>query len=108
MESSVITKIDYNDIKIAAKTVRAINNNVRRQIVKVIEENERINVTEIYVKMRIEQSVVSQHLAILRDAKIVSPEREGRTIFYSLNIDRIAQVARIFDDNLLLKPSPAN
>jgi len=48
-----------------------------------------MNVTDIYVKLRIEQSVASQHLAILRNEGFVSTEREGKTIWYSINADAI-------------------
>ena len=45
-----------------------------------------------YVKLRLEQSVASQHLAILRKAGIVSTEREGKFIFYTINIPRIDSI----------------
>ena len=51
-----------------------------------------MTVTEIYVKLRLEQSVASQHLAILRRAGIVSTARDGKFIFYSLNYARLAEV----------------
>ena len=43
-----------------------------------------MTVTDIYVKLRLEQSVASQHLAILRKAGVVQTERDGKFIFYSL------------------------
>ena len=58
-----------------------------------LEENKRMKVTDIYVKLRLEQSVASQHLAILRRANIVRTERMGKEIYYSLNNNRIEQVA---------------
>lgn len=39
------------------------------------KKNEAISVTEIYVKLRLEQSVASQHLAILRRAGVVQTDR---------------------------------
>jgi len=39
--------------------------------------------------MNIEQSVASQHLAILRKAQIVLTERDGKRIFYSINYQQI-------------------
>jgi DNA-binding transcriptional ArsR family regulator len=55
----------------------------------------RITVTEIYIKLKLEQSVASQHLAILRKAGIVSTERDGKCIFYSVNYNRLKQVHEI-------------
>lgn len=86
-------KLDYVAVKNAAMTLRAINHKLRQQIMKLLEENRRLNVTDIYVKLRLEQSVASQHLAILRRANIVSTERMGKEIYYTLNHKRITQVA---------------
>ena len=79
-------------------TLRAVNHKLRQQIVKLLEENKRMNVTDIYVKLRLEQSVASQHLAILRRANIVRTEREGKFIHYSLNVPRIGNVAKFVTD----------
>ena len=97
-------KIDYVAIKNAAMTLRSINNKLRQQILKLLEENKRMKVTDIYVKLRLEQSVASQHLAILRRANIVLTERMGKEIYYSLNNARIEQVAA-FAKNLTAEQS---
>jgi len=91
-------KLDYMAVKSAAMTLRAINHKLRQQIIKLLEENKRMNVTDIYVKLRLEQSVASQHLAILRRANIVRTERDGKFIHYSLNHSRIAAVAQFVND----------
>ncbi len=92
--------LDYSAVKSAAMTLRAINHKLRQQIVKLLEENKRMNVTDIYVKLRLEQSVASQHLAILRRANIVSTQRDGKFIHYTLNYKRIGEVAK-FVNNLV-------
>jgi len=51
-----------------------------------------MTVTEIYVKLRLEQSVASQHLAILRRAGIVITTREGKFIFYTVDYNRLEQI----------------
>lgn len=90
--------LDYSAVKSAAMTLRAINHKLRQQIIRLLEENKRMNVTDIYVKLRLEQSVASQHLAILRRANIVTTVREGKFIHYSLNHNRIAAVAKFVTD----------
>ena len=74
-------------------TLRSINHKLRQQILKLLEENKRMKVTDIYVKLRLEQSVASQHLAILRRANIVLTERMGKEIYYSLHNNRIEKVS---------------
>jgi DNA-binding transcriptional ArsR family regulator len=91
-------RIDYYNVKKAALILRAVNHKLRQQLLKLIDEEKRITVTEIYVRLRLEQSVASQHLAILRKAGIVSTEREGKFIFYIVNYKRLEEVSKIVDD----------
>jgi len=85
-------KIDFLQVKKAAVTLRAINHKLRQQIMRLLEDHQRMTVTEIYVQLRLEQSVASQHLAILRRAGIVETFRDGKYISYSINADRLAQL----------------
>jgi ArsR family transcriptional regulator, virulence genes transcriptional regulator len=85
-------KMDYHNVKKAALVLRALNHKLRQQIIALIEENGKLTVTEIYVKMRLEQSVASQHLAILRKAGIVETERDGKFIFYTVSKKRITEI----------------
>ncbi len=83
--------IDLLNVKKAALVLRAINHKLRQQILKLIDSEGRLNVTQIFVRLRIEQSVASQHLAILRRAGIVNVERDKKFIYYTVNTERIAQ-----------------
>jgi DNA-binding transcriptional ArsR family regulator len=85
-------KVDLLHSKKAAMILRALNHKLRQQIVKLIDEQQKMTVTEIYVKLRLEQSVASQHLAILRRAGIVVTTREGKFIFYTVDYTRLEQV----------------
>ena len=58
--------ISYKNLKKAALILRSFNNKVRQQMLGIINEHGSTTVTELYIKMRKEQSVASQHLAILR------------------------------------------
>ncbi len=84
-------------IKKAAMVLRAINHKLRQQMLKQIDEQGRITVTELYVKLRLEQSVASQHLAILRKAGFVNTTREGKYIYYSVNTNRLEEVNELID-----------
>jgi DNA-binding transcriptional ArsR family regulator len=93
-----LVKVDLVLTKKAAMTLRALNHKLRQQMLKLLDENKRMTVTELYVKLRLEQSVASQHLAILRRAGIVSTQRMGKFIFYSPNYTRIAEVIKFSTD----------
>ncbi len=90
--SDTLVDIDYYNTKKAAMVLRSLNHKLRQAVIKTIHENTRLTVTQLYVKLRLEQSVASQHLAILRKAAIVSTERDGKYIYYTINKDRIAEI----------------
>src|SRR5258705_4171508 len=98
--NGLILKIDLHNLKKAALVLRAVNHKLRQQILKLIDEHKRITVTELYVKLRLEQSVASQHLAILRKAGFVKTVRDGKFIFYSVNTDRLKELNRFVEQLL--------
>lgn len=93
-------KVDLLQFKKSALILRAINHKLRQQILKLINQKDKITVTEIYVKLRLEQSVASQHLAILRKAGFVTTVRDGKFIYYSVNHPRLQDVQRFAHDLL--------
>ena len=92
--------IDYLNVKKASLVLRALNHKRRQQMVKMLDEKQRMTVTEIYVALRLEQSVASQHLAILRRAGIVKTERDGKFIYYHVNYDRLDQINQMISELL--------
>lgn len=69
----------------AAGALRAVNNGTRKRMLFNIDSNPGITVTELYKKMKIEQSVCSQHLGILREAGIVTAQKDVKERRYSIN-----------------------
>ena len=90
--------LDYAELRKAVLVLRAVNHKLRQRIIDLLEEGESMTVTDIYIKLRLEQSVASQHLAILRRAGVVATERQGKFIFYSLDKDRLAQISRLVEE----------
>jgi DNA-binding transcriptional ArsR family regulator len=93
-------KVDLLNTKKAALILRAVNHRLRQQMLKLIDEQGKMTVTELYLKLRLEQSVASQHLAILRKAAIVKTVRNGKFIHYSINAERLENLNE-FVNNLL-------
>ncbi|MBL0133042.1 MAG: helix-turn-helix transcriptional regulator [Chitinophagaceae bacterium] len=91
-------QVDFVSLKKGAMILRALNHKLRQQIVKLIDEKKKITVTEIYINLRLEQSVASQHLAILRRAGIVRTDRDGKFIYYSVDGNRVAQIMKCVDE----------
>ncbi len=91
-------QLDYAELRKAVLVLRAINHKLRQRVIDLLEENEKMTVTDIYIKLRLEQSVASQHLAILRRAGVVATERQGKFIFYALDKDRLSQISKLVED----------
>lgn len=90
--------LDYLELRKAVLVLRAINHKLRQRIIDLLENSENLTVTDIYIQLRLEQSVASQHLAILRKAGIVNTDRQGKFIYYSLNKDRLGQIAKLVEE----------
>jgi DNA-binding transcriptional ArsR family regulator len=90
--------MDLVGLKKAVLILRAYNHSLRQQILKLIHSNDRMTVTEIYIQLRLEQSVASQHLAILRKAGYVNTDRDGKFIYYSVNNARLEEVNSIIKE----------
>ena len=80
----------------ARMKIRALNHPLRQKLLVLIKGSKnRMNVTDIYSKLRIEQSVTSQHLAILRRQGLVTTKRDGRVIWYSVNDAAINSLLKV-------------
>ncbi len=93
-------KVDLLSTKKAALILRAVNHKLRQQMLRLIDEQGKMTVTQLYLKLRLEQSVASQHLAILRKAALVKTVRNGKFIYYSINTERLEELNE-FVNNLL-------
>lgn len=92
--------LNYSELRKAVTVLRAVNHNLRQDIIGLLSQNDNMTVTDIYIKLRLEQSVASQHLAILRKADIVQTTRDGKFIYYSLNPERLATISHLVEDLL--------
>jgi DNA-binding transcriptional ArsR family regulator len=91
-------ELDYTELRKAVLVLRAVNHKLRQQVLELLEENDRMTVTDLYIKLRLEQSVASQHLAILRRAGVVATERSGKFIYYRVDKERIAHISRLVEE----------
>ncbi len=84
--------IDNDKLRISSEILRALCHPLRMKILQFIDQNENINVNKIYNTLKLEQSITSQHLRILRNAGIVTTEREGKFIYYHIEYDKLGDV----------------
>ncbi|RUA27371.1 MAG: transcriptional regulator [Bacteroidetes bacterium] len=81
-----VMEVQKNDKKLAAmaKVLKAVANHNRLRIVQLLLDNGEMTVNEICEKLGdCEQSLLSHHLAALKEAEVLSSRRDGRKIYYS-------------------------
>jgi DNA-binding transcriptional ArsR family regulator len=83
------------DLQQIVLDLRALAHKERQQIVGLLQAEGQLSVTQIYLRLRIDQSVTSQHLAMLRRAQIVKQARSGKLVNYSLNPNKVEAVKQL-------------
>lgn len=81
----------------AANFLKAISHEGRLMILCHLTSGEK-SVTELETLLGMRQAAVSQQLSRLRLEGMVTPRRDGKTIFYSLCDDRAAQIMAVVYD----------
>jgi DNA-binding transcriptional ArsR family regulator len=80
-------------------TLKVIANQKRLEIIQLLNNRE-LSVNEMVEMLGIRQANLSQHLSLLREAKIVTPRRDGVTIHYSLTNPKVARACSLIKEFL--------
>jgi len=76
----------------AANMLKAIAHPVRISILNLLQNGERLTVSEIHAQLNIEQSTTSHHLGILKDKDVLANKREGKNTYYFLKHDELSKL----------------
>lgn len=74
-----------------SKTFKALSDKTRREILKLLN-NRDMSASEIAEHFDMSKPSISKHLDILREAELVSSEKKGQFIIYSINTSVIQEV----------------
>lgn len=85
--------------------LKSLSHPTRLEILELLRnENGELCVCDIYEKLELEQSNVSQHLKVLKDQGILNSRKEGLMVFYKVNYlevyDILDQVKKILQKQL--------
>ena len=78
------TELDIRKLETTAQRLRSVAHPMRIQIIRLLEKNDEMNVTNIYQSLGIEQASASHHLNILKSNNILESRRDGKNTYYSL------------------------
>lgn len=77
--------VRLDKLAFSTEKLRAFVHPLRLEMISLISRHDGIFVKDIHTFLNLEQSLVSQHLRILRQTKLVEAKRKGKFIYYSVN-----------------------
>lgn len=85
-------ELDIVKLEVASSKLRAMAHPMRIAIIDLLKEEKKLNVTQIYERLNIEQASASHHLNILKDKGLLISKRDGKMIFYSLKHKALSDI----------------
>ncbi len=79
---------------------KVLANQKRLEIIQLLSGRE-LSVSQMVEMLGLPQSNLSQHLALLRQTKVVTSRRDGQTIYYHLSDRRMSDALDIMKDVLI-------
>ncbi|MCP8968275.1 metalloregulator ArsR/SmtB family transcription factor [Ectobacillus sp. SYSU M60031] len=75
-----------------ADQLRVLSHPTRLQIMSLLFQNEKMNVSTIHATLDIPQSTASQHISKLKSAGLVQGTRDGLEILYEVNKENVQEL----------------
>ena len=86
-----------------SEVYRALADPTRRRILQLLRERE-MSAGEIAEHFALAKPTLSGHFAVLREARLVSPEKTGTTIIYRLNVSVLEEALMALMDTFKVEP----
>ena len=83
-----------------AEICKTLGSPARIEILNALRDRER-TVGELTEALGLRQANVSQHLAVLRQRRVVTTRKEGTSIFYRVSNPKIIQACRLMREVLI-------
>ena len=72
-------------------TLKALSDPIRREILTLLRKG-RMSAGEIVEHFDVTGAAVSRHLSVLKDADLIRDTREGKFIYYELNVSVLEEI----------------
>lgn len=73
------------------QTFKALSDNTRREILHLLKDGP-MTAGEIGQHFKVSGATISHHLAILRDAGLILDDKQGKYIYYELNMSVVEEL----------------
>lgn len=87
-----VNELNIEKLESVANMLKAIAHPMRIAILNLLDEGNKLTVSEIHQSLGIEQSSTSHHLGILKDKGVLCSKREGKNTYYFLKHENFAKV----------------
>ena len=67
------------------KTLKALADPIRRDILNILKKGP-LSAGEIAAKFSVTDASISRHLSVLKEADLIRDERQGKFIYYEINV----------------------
>lgn len=84
-------EIAFEKLELAAEMLKAIAHPTRINILNMLSDGKRRNVTELHTLLCCGQATISHHLGILKNKGILISKREGKNTYYEIKKDAFVE-----------------
>ncbi len=92
------TVLNFSSREKVAFVLKTIAHPVRIGIIELLTHHDRLTVNEICEGIDCEQSLISHHLATMRQKGILSDEKQGKNVYYSLQLQEVTHVIECIEN----------
>lgn len=78
-----------------APLFQALGDSARQDIIMLLAEHERLNVSALAERMTLSRPAISHHLKVLLQAGLLQLQRESRENYYSLDLEQCLASLRV-------------
>ena len=89
---NIVLQLEPSKFARAAEILKAISSPYRLEIINFLEDGQFRAVKEIQAEIGIEATLLSHHLAKMRDKGILTSFRKGRFIYYKLAVKELVKI----------------
>ena len=100
--SSIKVRVEQKKLERAAYVLKCVAHPVRISVIDLLEQKQRLSVSELQEALNIEQSLLSHHLINMRDKGVLETQREGKHIYYSLIDKGIVQIIKYINSSKIM------
>ena len=84
-----------NNLELSSSLLKSVGHPIRVKIILTLADHTEMTVTELTQFLKIEQPVMSLHLAVLRNANVIIVRKQGKKSMYSILDSSVLQAVQI-------------